>query len=166
MLVGGRRLRLYAVHTVAPLGPDRDRWRRQLAWLARAVGGERDPVVVAGDLNATHWHRGLSRLLRLDHVLVSPQVGVRAVWEGAGPGSDHLPVLADLAMSDRRPGGASGREGDGLPSRDGPLRPATRRRCRCGRPRAAHEHYRRGTDCALCGPDACPRYRRRWSWRR
>jgi hypothetical protein len=30
--------------------------------------------------------------------------------------------------------------------------------CRCGHARAAHEHYRRGTDCALC-PGDCPRYR-------
>jgi hypothetical protein len=30
--------------------------------------------------------------------------------------------------------------------------------CRCGHGRQAHEHYRRGSDCALCG---CGRYRRR-----
>ena len=29
--------------------------------------------------------------------------------------------------------------------------------CRCGHPRDAHEHYRKGTECALC--DVCPRYR-------
>jgi hypothetical protein len=34
------------------------------------------------------------------------------------------------------------------------------RRCRCGHPRAAHERYRKGTECALCGPAVCPRYRR------
>jgi hypothetical protein len=28
--------------------------------------------------------------------------------------------------------------------------------CRCGCARTSHEHYRRGTDCALC---SCPRYR-------
>lgn len=28
--------------------------------------------------------------------------------------------------------------------------------CVCGHPRAAHEHYRSGTDCALCD---CPRFR-------
>jgi hypothetical protein len=39
-------------------------------------------------------------------------------------------------------------------------------RCRCGHPRAAHEHYRNGTECALCGPAVCPRYRRRWPWSR
>ena len=38
--------------------------------------------------------------------------------------------------------------------------------CRCGHPRAVHLHYRRGLDCAVCGPSACPRYRRvRWRWR-
>ena len=31
--------------------------------------------------------------------------------------------------------------------------------CRCGHDRHLHEHYRRGTDCALCGSAVCPRYR-------
>jgi len=31
------------------------------------------------------------------------------------------------------------------------------RPCGCGHGRDAHEHYRRGTDCALC---SCSRYRR------
>jgi endonuclease/exonuclease/phosphatase (EEP) superfamily protein YafD len=155
VLLGGRRLRLYVVHTVAPLGEDLDRWREQLAWLDQAVRRERGPVVVAGDLNATRWHRGLSRLLaerlddaherrgrgwvatwprdrwplppllRLDHVLVSRQVGVRAVWEGAGHGSDHLPVLADLVLAGAAARGPAGPGADGLPSRHGHLRPAT-----------------------------------------
>ncbi|RFU21316.1 hypothetical protein D0Z06_11060 [Geodermatophilus marinus] len=29
--------------------------------------------------------------------------------------------------------------------------------CTCGHARTAHEHYRRGSDCALC---TCERYRR------
>ena len=29
--------------------------------------------------------------------------------------------------------------------------------CVCGHAQDAHEHYRRGTDCALCD---CPKYRR------
>lgn len=28
-------------------------------------------------------------------------------------------------------------------------------RCRCGHPRHAHEHYRRGCECSAC---PCPRY--------
>jgi hypothetical protein len=35
--------------------------------------------------------------------------------------------------------------------------------CRCGCPREAHRHYRRGDECSLCG---CPRYRRRGWLRR
>jgi hypothetical protein len=30
------------------------------------------------------------------------------------------------------------------------------RDCTCGHEHGAHEHYRRGTDCALC---ACPKFR-------
>lgn len=32
-------------------------------------------------------------------------------------------------------------------------------RCRCGHRRSAHEHYRLGSDCALC---RCNRFRRDW----
>jgi len=31
--------------------------------------------------------------------------------------------------------------------------------CRCGHGRDAHAHYRKGSDCALCG---CRRWRRKW----
>jgi hypothetical protein len=34
--------------------------------------------------------------------------------------------------------------------------------CRCGHPRAAHEHYRRGLECSLCERGVCPRYRQSW----
>ena len=63
LLLGGRPLRLYVAHTMAPLGPDLDRSRQQLAWLDRAARREPGPLVVAGDLNATRWHGGLARLL-------------------------------------------------------------------------------------------------------
>lgn len=32
--------------------------------------------------------------------------------------------------------------------------------CTCGHPRAAHQHYRRGSDCALCAPGGCDRFTR------
>ena len=31
--------------------------------------------------------------------------------------------------------------------------------CSCGHRYVAHEHYRAGTDCSLCPPDACHRFR-------
>jgi hypothetical protein len=31
--------------------------------------------------------------------------------------------------------------------------------CRCGHDAAAHEHYRRGSDCGACGAQACARFR-------
>jgi hypothetical protein len=34
-------------------------------------------------------------------------------------------------------------------------------KCRCGHPREAHEHYRRGTDCAVADC-TCVRFERRW----
>jgi hypothetical protein len=33
--------------------------------------------------------------------------------------------------------------------------------CVCLHARAAHEHYRRGSDCGVCGADVCAAYRRR-----
>ncbi|MGX6605278.1 hypothetical protein ACWKSP_24545 [Micromonosporaceae bacterium Da 78-11] len=38
--------------------------------------------------------------------------------------------------------------------------------CVCGHQQPAHQHFRRGADCALCGPSLCPRYRRAAWWRR
>jgi endonuclease/exonuclease/phosphatase (EEP) superfamily protein YafD len=128
VVLGARRLRLYTVHMVAPLAHGRVRWRGQLRWLGRALAGEPGPVVVAGDFNATRYHPSFRRLLsdrlgdaherrgrgwaatwprdrwplpplmRLDHVLISPDIGVRAVREGRGQGSDHRPIIADLVL--------------------------------------------------------------------
>lgn len=33
--------------------------------------------------------------------------------------------------------------------------------CVCLHPKAAHEHWRRGTDCGICGSATCRAYRRR-----
>jgi hypothetical protein len=37
-----------------------------------------------------------------------------------------------------------------------------RRLCVCGHRWPAHAHHRVGTECAICGPDACARFR--WHW--
>ncbi|MDQ6927077.1 MAG: endonuclease/exonuclease/phosphatase family protein [Actinomycetota bacterium] len=108
--------------------PGATQWERQLAAIRRSVTSERGPLVVAGDFNASFGHRPFRALLdaglrdahtergrgwattwprdlrvipafvRLDHVLVSHQFAVVGIAEGIGKGSDHRPVIADLAV--------------------------------------------------------------------
>ena len=90
-------------------------------------GPESRAVVMVGDFNANRWHPAFRRLLDsglgdaheqvgrglartwpngrrlpsfalLDHVLVSPPIIAVSVREGTGRGSDHRPVVADLAL--------------------------------------------------------------------
>jgi endonuclease/exonuclease/phosphatase (EEP) superfamily protein YafD len=119
-------LRLVAVHAPRPFGDGARRQRDQLAIAAQAAASAPDRrSVLAGDLNLTPWspvfsellargnlrdtgpYRGLlatwlSRLpfigLLIDHVLVSPTVVILANRLGDDLGSDHLPVIADLAI--------------------------------------------------------------------
>ena len=101
-------------------------WRAELAWLAGQVrdrGDER--MILAGDFNATPQHRDFRRLLaagvrdahtavggwaptwprtwkwlppvlRIDHVLVSPGIGVRDQRVVGTSGSDHAGLITDL----------------------------------------------------------------------
>ena len=99
------------------------------AALGAAAGIARDsdlPVILLGDLNLTPdspdfarlldestlrdvmggrrwrptWQAGFWPLaLRIDHVLVSPEVCVEAVEVGPSIGSDHRPVIAQLRLA-------------------------------------------------------------------
>jgi endonuclease/exonuclease/phosphatase family metal-dependent hydrolase len=102
-------------------------------WVEAAL--RESPVVLVGDLNATsrsRVYRCLTRdlrdahglrpgglrplatfpsrlpLLRIDHVLVSAGVGVRALYASANPlarlASDHLPLVADFEIGAARGG--------------------------------------------------------------
>ncbi|MEN3314272.1 MAG: hypothetical protein V7605_506 [Acidimicrobiaceae bacterium] len=103
-------------------------WKTQLAALADVVRVEPGPLVLVGDFNASAGHRPFRALLaagvrdahmarrrwwvttwpsnrrltppfaRIDHVLVSPHLAVLGAAEGEGRGSDHRPVIADLAV--------------------------------------------------------------------
>jgi endonuclease/exonuclease/phosphatase (EEP) superfamily protein YafD len=129
--VAGQDVRLLAAHPLPPVGVLTGLWRRSLADLAAEVEALALPAVVAGDLNADRDHaafrallaaglrdahdergRGLARtwpaalpLLHLDHVLVGDGAGARLVvldvQEVRLPGSDHLAVIADLAVLPR-----------------------------------------------------------------
>jgi endonuclease/exonuclease/phosphatase (EEP) superfamily protein YafD len=126
--VGGQRVRIYNVHTVAPVfGPSVGLRNHQLDRLGELVRRESGPTVVAGDFNANRWNpsfarlldagvrdahdergRGLTRtwrngrryppLVLIDHVLFSRGIAAVSVRTGRGHGSDHRPVFADLAI--------------------------------------------------------------------
>lgn len=118
---------LLVFHPPPPVGPDRSRRRdlelRALAGLVRTIDG---PVVVVGDFNCTPWSVHFRSLLRdsglsdsrkgfgiqaswpspllplmipIDHALVSD--GVAVVDRRLGPrvGSDHLPLIVDVALA-------------------------------------------------------------------
>jgi endonuclease/exonuclease/phosphatase family metal-dependent hydrolase len=106
-------------------------WRTQLADLRREAGAVALPVVAAGDFNATRddrpfralsadglrdahdaAHAGwtptwttktgiLPPLFRLDHVLTTRDFAVTSYHVGTAYGSDHLPLVVDLALSPR-----------------------------------------------------------------
>lgn len=125
--IEGRRIRLLGVHTHWPVLPEVARMRD--AALGQAAGIARDsdlPVILLGDLNLTPdspvftrlldesalrdvvsgrrwrptWQAGFWPLaLRIDHVLVSPQLCVEAVEVGPSIGSDHRPVIARLRLA-------------------------------------------------------------------
>ena len=126
--VGGTRVRLLAEHPLPPLSVFEPLWRDALTGLAQEVRAVEEPAVVLGDFNADRDHapfrelfetglrdahdergRGLARtfpswlpVLHLDHVLVrdgaDARFVVRDVREVRVPGSDHLTVVADLAV--------------------------------------------------------------------
>ncbi|MBB6429328.1 endonuclease/exonuclease/phosphatase family protein [Algisphaera agarilytica] len=123
----GQKIRIMGVHTLPPVGSAYSRFRReQLRDASARVTQSEEPVVVAGDLNATRWSSPLRRLLRetelrdsaegfghqgtwpsslawtgmipIDHVLVSPDIRVEDRWVGPALGSDHCPVVVDLVL--------------------------------------------------------------------
>ena len=100
----------------------------QAVKLAADLSGRQRPLIVAGDLNApesspvvghlrnlglrdafssaglgygyTHGHSLRLRFsfLRIDHILVSHEIGVHDAWAGGKEASEHRPVIADLWM--------------------------------------------------------------------
>lgn len=121
-------LRLFAFHAVAPVAGGRQEWVDDLARLQAAVTADGRPVLVAGDFNATWGHPEFRHLLdtglvdaaaarghpfemtwprnrrvvppvaRIDHVLTRGPLVVTRVTTGTGRGSDHRPLVADIAL--------------------------------------------------------------------
>jgi endonuclease/exonuclease/phosphatase (EEP) superfamily protein YafD len=100
--------------------------------LAAGVGGHARPLILAGDLNASEaspvirvlQEQGLRdafssagrgygytighalklgvSFLRIDHILVSPEIGVVDCFPGGWRASEHRPVIADLWLQRSR----------------------------------------------------------------
>ena len=124
--VEGRRIRLLGLHTHWPVLPEVARMRDTALGGAASIARDSDlPVILLGDLNLTPdspeftrlldqsglrdvvsgrrwrptWQAGFWPLaLRIDHVLVSPQLCVESVEVGPSIGSDHRPVIARLRL--------------------------------------------------------------------
>lgn len=125
----GRTVRVLGVHLTWPLGPEVSRLRaRELQWIARLAREAEDPLVVAGDLNLSPFSPAFGQLLRegrlanaaagrgwqptwpaflppagiqIDHLLLRGPVEALDFRRGPRLGSDHLPIVAELAL----PGG-------------------------------------------------------------
>jgi len=119
----GENVRLVALHPMPPLTPHDHRVRNErLRALAAGAKASGQPTIIAGDLNATPWSSAFNGLdgmalrratglaatwpsvgrgwvgIPIDHVLVSPHWAVADHQIGPHIGSDHLPVMARIAL--------------------------------------------------------------------
>lgn len=129
IVLGARRVRLLAVHPVAPtMFLEYQRQRDFITDFATRATADPEPLILAGDFNTTQYHawfghlkrlglrsahtslgRGLANTwpngdrrfppIRLDHVLVTHTVIPMSIREGKGSGSDHKPVIVELALT-------------------------------------------------------------------
>jgi endonuclease/exonuclease/phosphatase (EEP) superfamily protein YafD len=129
--VDDRDIELLNVHLLPPRSLDYVPYYRQgandLVAIVQRLGGK--SFIVAGDFNSTPdssfaarmrglsddaweaagsgfgftWPNGMFSLppMRLDHVFVSPDLGVLRATLGVGLGSDHRPIVADVARRAR-----------------------------------------------------------------
>lgn len=116
-------IHLWAVHPLPPVMPSYMQQRDELLeHVGRQSAKVDGPVVVAGDLNTTMWssaYRGLEKrefensragrgllatwpsgfpVLPIDHVLHTDEVATCGMGVGPEIGSDHRPLVVDLAL--------------------------------------------------------------------
>ncbi|GAB4281790.1 MAG: hypothetical protein Fur0025_10560 [Oscillatoriaceae cyanobacterium] len=125
--VGSKKVTVIGTHPSAPLNAKYLHWRNiQLAEMSRYISQLTNPSIVIGDLNTTMWSpyykdfiaaTGMRNArqgfgiqptwyrkspifsIPLDHCLVSPEIQVLNSRVGENVGSDHLPIIADLAIN-------------------------------------------------------------------
>lgn len=124
--IQGQQVSLIATHPSSPLSKTRFVWRnKHLEALGNYVAQVKNPAVVMGDLNISMWSPYYKRTIHqsrlhntragfgvlptwptqypflyipLDHCLVSGDIQVLNTRTAKNVGSDHLPVIADLAI--------------------------------------------------------------------
>lgn len=123
VVMGDTRLRIAGFHPYPPLlagtAPERDAQLRQAGDLLGALPG---PMVATADFNATAWAPALQDFARrtslggfnlaatwptplgpvgiaIDHALVGRGVVITALETGPWIGSDHRPIVVDLALT-------------------------------------------------------------------
>jgi endonuclease/exonuclease/phosphatase (EEP) superfamily protein YafD len=95
--VDNRTIRLWVVHTVAPVGPSWREWSDQLSALAQMLKADRAPaLLVVGDFNATWGNRGFRRILSLGLTDAAAGRGhpLEMTW------SETIPLLPPLVRID------------------------------------------------------------------
>ncbi|HIK09722.1 MAG TPA: endonuclease/exonuclease/phosphatase family protein [Oscillatoriaceae cyanobacterium M33_DOE_052] len=125
--VRGKKVTVIGTHPAAPLKVKYFHWRNiQLGEMSRYVSQLNQPTIVIGDLNITMWSpyykdfiasTGMRNARKgfgvqptwykkspifaipLDHCLVSPEIQVLNSGVGDNVGSDHLPIIVDLAIN-------------------------------------------------------------------
>ncbi len=126
----GQPMEIIGAHLINPLGTDRWRLRRrQFTALGETLATQPAERIVVGDFNCTTWSEEMRDFLQraqlrdsrkgfglqpswnpsgmgflaipIDHALVTPGISVVNRQTGARAGSDHRPVIVDLAWGDR-----------------------------------------------------------------
>ena len=124
--VGSEKVTIIGTHILAPMNFAYIQQRnKQLAAMSRYLGEITTPKIVFGDLNITMWSHYYKEFVKtagmrnaragfgvqptwykklpifyipIDHCLVSPDIQVRNSRVGEKVGSDHLPIIVDLAI--------------------------------------------------------------------
>ena len=118
-------LHVAGLHLFPPITPQRLAWRNeQLAIAGDVLAEDNAPKLVVGDFNATPWSAGLRAFqlendlfgfniqatwpvwlglagIPIDHAFVSPDLRILEIKTGPDIGSDHRPVLVDVAPKAR-----------------------------------------------------------------
>ncbi len=128
--VAGERVQFVLVHLPPPINADWSAARDgHLAQLAKMREGTTGRLVLMGDFNATPWSQGFRAAVRtagfhragtgiggtwpaplgrlgipIDHVLLHGPITAVEARVGPDIGSDHLPVVAELALLDAQEG--------------------------------------------------------------